>query len=468
MYSNHCRRSLFAAVLIAFVCTIASSAFAQTFTFTNATSIVIPTTAGAAATYPSNISVSGFCCSVIKATVTLNNFSHALPDDVGVLLVAPGGQKIRLMTDNGGNTPAAGANLVFDDGAAGQLGDNGGIASGTFKPSLGASGTAGDGNTHAANFAAGAPAGPYSVLLSDLIGTIPNGTWSLYVDDDTNTNGGSISGGWTLKLKIGRTFTNPAVINVPATGTGPAVSSPYPSNITVSGVTGVVTKVTVKLNNFTHTFWDDVDILLVGPGGQKVLLTGDNGGSNNATGDYVFDDSAANPVPDNAVVPPTTYRPSPVGTNNSGSTTMPANFAAPAPASPYAGALSAFNSVDPNGTWNLYVYDDTGADSGTIAGGWSLTIEVLGMTAAPVTISGRVTNAVGTGISGARVTVSGGELQTPRVALTTPFGYYNLTNVPSGATYLIGVEAKRYFFSQPVRVVNVNDTVSDLDFVASP
>ena len=36
--------------------------------------------------------------------------------------------------------------------------------------------------------------------------------------------------------------------------------------------------------------------------------------------------------------------------------------------------LSVFNDTDPNGTWSLYVIDDTLADTGSISGGWSLDI----------------------------------------------------------------------------------------------
>jgi len=49
-------------------------------------------------------------------------------------------------------------------------------------------------------------------------------------------------------------------------------------------------------------------------------------------------------------------------------------FTSPAPAEPYAAALSAFNGTDPNGTWSLYVRDDFTGMSGSIAGGWSLSI----------------------------------------------------------------------------------------------
>lgn len=46
----------------------------------------------------------------------------------------------------------------------------------------------------------------------------------------------------------------------------------------------------------------------------------------------------------------------------------------PAPAPPYGSTLSVFDGTNPNGTWSLFVFDDAVADSGTIAGGWFLTI----------------------------------------------------------------------------------------------
>src|SRR5678816_1113447 len=70
-----------------------------------------------------------------------------------------------------------------------------------------------------------------------------------------------------------QTFSNTASITIPDSGAG----IPYPSTINVSGMTGTVTNVTVTLNHLTHTWASDVDLLLKGPAGQKVLLLSDVG-----------------------------------------------------------------------------------------------------------------------------------------------------------------------------------------------
>ncbi|MEO8649872.1 MAG: hypothetical protein ABI539_11965, partial [Acidobacteriota bacterium] len=228
---------------------------AQTFTFSNSTTITI-NSSGAASPAPSTIVV-GMSGQVVNATVTLNGMSHARPDDIGIVLVSPTNKKIRLMTDNGGSTLVTLADVTFDDRVSASLSDNAGISSGTYKPSLGASGSSGDGNTHGADIAS-APASPYSLLLSDLDGDDAMGTWSLYVDDDTSPTTGSISGGWTLNLTLGYAYTNPSPITIPGTGTGPAAAAPYASNILVSGISAGVTNVRVRLNNLGHTWPDDV------------------------------------------------------------------------------------------------------------------------------------------------------------------------------------------------------------------
>jgi hypothetical protein len=82
------------------------------------------------------------------------------------------------------------------------------------------------------------------------------------------------------------TFSNPAAITIPASGTGAATGSPatpYPSTITVAGAPTTISKITVTINNFNHTFPDDVDILLVSPTGRKMIIMSDAGSSTVAT-----------------------------------------------------------------------------------------------------------------------------------------------------------------------------------------
>src|SRR5206468_5520779 len=52
-------------------------------------------------------------------------------------------------------------------------------------------------------------------------------------------------------------------------------------------------------------------------------------------------------------------------------------FSSPARSGPYGTVLSAFNGVNPNGTWSLYVVDDATQDIGSI-GGWRLNFTVSG------------------------------------------------------------------------------------------
>ena len=98
-----------------------------------------------------------------------------------------------------------------------------------------------------------------------------------------------------------QTFSNASVITIPASGTGAttgAPATPYPSNITVAGFTGPVSKVTVTLKNINHTFPGDIDVLLVGPTGVKFVLLSDVIGGNDWTGQtYTIDDAAAGVVP---------------------------------------------------------------------------------------------------------------------------------------------------------------------------
>jgi subtilisin-like proprotein convertase family protein len=144
----------------------------------------------------------------------------------------------------------------------------------------------------------------------------------------------------------------------------------------VSGLSGTVVKVTVTINGVTHTFSDDLDFLLVGPGGQNATIWSDAGGSNPLSNAIVtLDDAAATVLPDSTAIVTGTYQPANYGTGDT--------WPAPAPAPSGNVALSIFNGTNPNGTWSLYLVDDAAGDLGQIAGGWTVTITTSGPCGTP-------------------------------------------------------------------------------------
>jgi subtilisin-like proprotein convertase family protein len=183
-------------------------------------------------------------------------------------------------------------------------------------------------------------------------------------------------------------FSNPAAIacadrtsNNAGTNPGLPPGAVYPSTINVSGLSGVVTKVTVTFA-ITSTFPDDFDILLVGPTGAQSLIMSDAGGSGDHTNvTFTFDQSAAAPLPDNptAVNAAGTYQPS----NYLGlATPEPGgqdNFPAPGGGlASYPTTLNVFNGTAPNGAWRLFVVDDQVIDSNSLPSGWSIDITTTG------------------------------------------------------------------------------------------
>jgi subtilisin-like proprotein convertase family protein len=189
--------------------------------------------------------------------------------------------------------------------------------------------------------------------------------------------------GVALAARPGETNTdfvsNSAAITIPsasqASFEGPA--DPYPSRITVTPSSALpvgsrITDLNVHLNTFTHTFPDDVDVLLVGPHGQSTILMSDAGGFQ-AVGSLtlVIDNQGQErllndgPLLSNCLCEfkPANYRPS---------DSFPSVVLAGNPGK----SLSVFNRTEPFGTWELYVVDDTGGDAGAFAEGWGLEFTV--------------------------------------------------------------------------------------------
>ncbi|MCK6685274.1 MAG: carboxypeptidase-like regulatory domain-containing protein, partial [Thermoanaerobaculia bacterium] len=196
-------------------------------------------------------------------------------------------------------------------------------------------------------------------------------------------------------------FANTTPITIPgAVAGGIQSANPFPSSIVVSGLTGMVSKVTVSLNGYAHAWSADVDMLLVGPAGQKVIIMSDAGPSGNqASVSFTLDDAAASAIPSGSITNGASYKPTNSGAGDTFNT---------APPGPYGAALSDFIGTNPNGTWSLYIVDDFGSlDNGSLATGWAINI-----TTSVTTCCVTVTNQAPT------VTPTPGGITVPRGATT--------------------------------------------------
>lgn len=89
-------------------------------------------------------------------------------------------------------------------------------------------------------------------------------------------------------------------------------------------------------------------------------------------------------------------------------------------------------------------------------------VTILGPTAAPVSISGRVTTPNGAGLRNATVTLTDSDGNRMTVT-TSSFGFYQFDEVTPGSTYVMGVSSRSFRFNS--RSVTVTDSITDMDFV---
>ena len=242
------RRTLLLLSTIALSLLLASGvALAATTTISNTSAIQIPDS-GAANPYPSEINVQGLSGTISDVNVKLNGYSHGWPDDVAVQVVGPDGTSVLLMSDVGGpplfgDTPVNGINLTLDDEAANSLPDNGQLTTGTYKPTKGTTpfcnafldfrclSYVDDPVPDSWPSPAPALSSVSGSLLSGFDGKDPNGTWKLYVIDDTQGGVGTFASGWSLEIDTGTT--------PPPPPTAPTVTGTFPTGTNVGRTTNV-------------------------------------------------------------------------------------------------------------------------------------------------------------------------------------------------------------------------------------
>ena len=111
------------------------------------------------------------------------------------------------------------------------------------------------------------------------------------------------------------------------------------STLSVTGLAGSLSDVDVRVS-ITHTYDSDLDVYLISPLGTRVELFTDVGGGGDNFDDTILDDAAAAGIGSGTAPFAGRYRPE--------------------------GLLSALNGQNPNGTWQLEITDDAGADIGTL------------------------------------------------------------------------------------------------------
>jgi outer membrane autotransporter protein len=182
----------------------------------------------------------------------------------------------------------------------------------------------------------------------------------------------------------------------------------WPDTATINSVLNVpaglaaISDVNVSLNYY-HTWWNDANVTLTHGGTTVELYTSVLGGGN-ANGTYVIDDEAATSITAAVTV---------------GSDVTPGTYAPE-----MAGALAAFDGMDPTGVWTLTMMDDATLDSGTLYS-WSLIFTYaivdqakIGPTL-PAIVSGDVTSLVGTFNDRANARFAGGV--EPAADVTSPY-----------------------------------------------
>lgn len=174
-----------------------------TATFSNYTPIEIPYGDEAPILgnpYPSSILVNGMTGTIAKVTVRLYGLDHNNPDAVDILLVAPDGTGIIILSDVGGAydlpNPGTGVDIVLDDDATEYIPDNTPYPSGTYKIT----------NRGGADSWPGQPKASPATELAGFNGVAANGEWKLFVINDVDGCEGYIHGGWDLILTTEKTM----------------------------------------------------------------------------------------------------------------------------------------------------------------------------------------------------------------------------------------------------------------------
>ncbi len=227
-------------VMSLLVCVPAALGASQT--FTSSTAMTLPAF-GNASVYPSTIDVSGLAGSITDVNVELKGISDSDVSEVSAVVIAPGGQSLGIIDGAGvlagGSHSVSDLDFLLDDQAAATFSDNSvPSASGSFRPHF----------FQIRDFPAPGPRSSYGepatlgadTFASIFNGTVPTGTWSLFVHQFGGGTG-AIARGWSIQITTDAPDPTP-------TDPTPTPTDPTPPVVTPSADTA---KPTVRISKVT-------------------------------------------------------------------------------------------------------------------------------------------------------------------------------------------------------------------------
>ena len=250
-------------------------------------------------------------------------------------------------------------------------------------------------------------------------------------------------------------FSNVVPIVIPDQSSNASV---YPSPINVTGMSGSITTVTARLDGFSQSWTNDMDVLLVSPTGQKLLLMSDVGTGVTSNATFTFTDSASAYLPESGALSTGTYKPTNYDTTTD-------TFSSPAPAGPYASSFAVFQGQNPNGSWSLYVRDAGPGQGRRFDGGWTLTISTSGGSAGAPTISDIANQSIAINTSTAALPFTVSDVDTASTSLIVSGSSSNPALIPSSGVVFGGSGSNRTVTVTPAAgqsgTATITVTVSD-------
>lgn len=120
--------------------------------------------------------------------------------------------------------------------------------------------------------------------------------------------------------------------------------------------------------------------------------------------------------------------------------------------------------AEPAGRVDFYVASNSANSDGRTGGDYIYTTSrsTTSSAAGPVSITGRVTTPSGLALANARVILTN-SAGVQSVVTTSSFGIYNFSNVPSGPSYTLTIQSKRYRFAP--QLLTPTGNLANIDFV---